>query len=216
MNTQTWLACALAVLGLAPAHLHAQATETVLYNFPSVPNGSTPYAGVIRDAAGNLFGTASKGGLYNSGLIFEVDTAGNETVLYNFTGSADGGSPRSSLYRDTAGNLYGTAMTGGARNNGTVYKLDTADKLTVLHSFQGGTKDGNSPGTPVLLDGSGNLYGTTQHGGASDRGVVYKVDGTGQETLLYSFTGGTDGAQPMAGLTIDAAGNLYGTTAYGG
>src|SRR5580658_1175781 len=225
MNTQNprysliglpWLACTLAVLGIAPACLHAQATETVLYNFPSVPNGSTPYASVIRDAAGNLFGTASKGGLYNSGVIFEVDTAGNETVLYNFTGAADGGTPEASLFRDTAGNLYGTAMTGGAKNSGTVYKLDTAGKLTVLHNFQGGTKDGTSPQTPVLLDGNGSLYGTTQYGGASHGGVVYKVDSTGQETLVYSFPGGTDGAQPMAGLTIDAAGNLYGTTAYGG
>ena len=208
---------ALCAIGAAAANLaSAQIAETVLYNFPAVPNGSTPYAPLIRDAAGNLFGTASAGGLYNQGVVFEVDASGNEKVLYNFTGAAGGAGPHSGLFRDAAGNLYGAAGSGGAANNGTLYKLDAAGKLTVLHTFHAGPQDGQTPGTPVVLDGDGNLWGTTQHGGAADRGVVYKLNNTGQETVVHSFAGGTDGAQPMAGLTLDAAGNLYGTTAYGG
>src|SRR5579871_5492462 len=205
---------ALTALAFAAA-LPAQTAETVLYNFPALPNGSEPYGALIIDPSGNLFGTALQGGLYNAGVIYKVNTAGNETVLYNFTGGADGGSPLAGLVRDSAGNLYGAAEGGGSRKYGTVYKLDPSGALTVLHSFADG-KDGKFPAASVLLDGRGNLYGTTQRGGASGQGVVYKLDNTGHETLVHTFTGGADGSQPYASLTLDAAGNLYGTAAYGG
>jgi uncharacterized repeat protein (TIGR03803 family) len=190
--------------------------ETVLYSFTGGTDGSQPYAGVIRDSSGNLYGTTRFGGTYNSGLVYKVDTAGQETVLYAFTGGTDGGDPdRAGVIRDSAGNLYGTALHGGTFSSGVVYKVDTAGQETVLYSFTGGA-DGGFPFTGVIRDSLGNLYGTGSYGGASGAGVVYKLNTAGQETVLYSFTGRADGGQPQAGVIKDSAGNLYGTTEFGG
>ena len=137
------------------------------------------------------------------------------SVLHAFTGGADGILPRAGLVRDAAGNLYGTTEGGGASGNGTVFELDTTGKGTVLHSFTGGV-DGSAPFAGLVRDRNGNLYGTTEFGGASSEGTVFKLDTTGKETVLHSFTGGADGAFPQAGLIRDDAGNLYGTAQFGG
>jgi uncharacterized repeat protein (TIGR03803 family) len=200
-------------------------TFTVLYTFTGSTDGAGPIAGLIRDAAGNLYGTTQYGGdtscsVVGCGVVFKLDTNGNQTVLHSFTGSPDGAYPSAGLIRDAAGNLYGTTQYGGASGNGTVFKLDTSGKETVLYSFAG-LPDGTTPLAGLLRDEAGNLYGTTQQGGDSSCnvvgcGVVFKLDTSGIETLLHRFTGGADGANPHGNLTRDAAGNLYGTTQYGG
>jgi uncharacterized repeat protein (TIGR03803 family) len=254
--------------------LDATGKETVLYSFTGGADGSEPFAGLVRDAAGNLYGTTASGGTspFGNGVVFKLDTTGKETVLYTFTGGADGGEPFAALVKDAAGNLYGTTIAGGAFGQGTVFKLDTTGKETVLHSFDGSdgaypsedlTRDaaGNLYGTTLFVaggglnygvvfkldtagketvlhsfrgypadgafsvygtgrglvrDAAGDLYGTTDSGGAFNDGLVFRVNTTGKETVLYSFTGGLDGGNPSVGLVRDAAGNLYGTAVTGG
>ena len=150
--------------------------------------------------------------------------SGKYKILYNFTGGADGSTPYEGLVLDTTGNLYSTTTAGGASGNGTVFKLtknsDGTWTESVLYSFAGGT-DGATPWAAVTFDASGNLYGTTSAGGASGNGTVFKLtknsDGSWTESVLYSFTGGSDGAYPeWCGVTIDATGTLYGMTSGGG
>jgi uncharacterized repeat protein (TIGR03803 family) len=190
--------------------------ETVLYSFTGGADGGYPLAGVIQDSAGNSYGTTNGGGASGAGVVFKVDKAGNETVLYAFTGGADGGFPVGGLIRDSAGNSYGTTNGGGASGAGVVFKVDKSGNETVLYTFTGGA-DGAYPLWVVLAhDPAGNLYGTTANGGASNAGVVFKVDKSGNETVLHSFTGGIDGGNPYVGLVRDSVGKLYGTTAFGG
>jgi uncharacterized repeat protein (TIGR03803 family) len=183
--------------------------ETVIASFPYAVGGSNPYGRVIRDPAGNFYGTTFYGGASNAGVVYKLDLSGRETVLHTFTGGADGAGPYAGVIRDSAGNLYGTTYGGGANNYGTVYKVDSAGNETVLHSFTGA--DGRIPIGGVILDSNGNLYGTTSRGGASDDGTVYKIDSAGNETVLYSFNVYAVGGLPYAGLVLDSAGNLYGT-----
>ncbi len=117
---------------------------------------------------------------------------------------------------DAQGNLYGTTYYSGAYGNGTVFKVDTTGRETVLYSFAN-NPDGANPYAGVVLDAKGNLYGTTFRGGAySDWGTVFKVDATGSETVLHSFADGLDGGHPYAGVVLDSQGSLYGTTYMGG
>jgi uncharacterized repeat protein (TIGR03803 family) len=190
------------------------AAETVLHNFAR-PQGSGPYAGVIRDSAGNLYGTTSKGGSAGRGVVYKLDASGHETVLHSFAGGADGTQPAAGVIRDSAGNLYGTTPKGGSADRGVVYRVDASGHETVLYNFTGGA-DGGNPIAGVIRDSAGNLYGTTFYGGSAGRGVVYKVDASGHETVLYTFTGGADGSVPYGGVIRDSAGNLYGTTYEGG
>jgi len=190
-------------------------TETVLHNFAGTSDGGNPYCTLIRDTAGNFHGTASTGGLSNLGTVFKLDVTGNESVLHSFTGGTDGAYPFAGLLRDVAGNLYGTTYRGGGFNQGTVFKLDANGQETVLYSFRG-TPDGGLPWASLLLGPTGNLYGTTQTGGAYNLVTVFKVDPAGNETVLHSFGSGLDGVYPQAGLIRDVSGNLYGTTARGG
>ncbi len=196
-------------------------TFSVLHTFQYFPRGAEPYAPVNRDPQGNIYGTTYGGGPYNAGVVFKLDSAGNETVLHTFTGGVDGGNPYAGIVADSNGNLYGVTYQGGTagagvnkRGAGVVFKIDTTGHFTVLYAFTGGT-DGGNPYAGVILDPAGNLYGTTYYGGASGYGVVYRLSPANQETILYSFTGGLDGGNPYAGLTLDSTGNLYGTT-YGG
>lgn len=191
-------------------------TFTVLHNFTG-PDGAYPYAGLVRDAAGNLYGTAEEGGSSGYGVVFKVDTSGRETVLSSFTGGPDGGYPYAGLVRDRAGLLYGTTAYGGASNYGVVFKVDTGGTETVLYSFAGGTTDGCNPYGGLLWDKAGDLYGTTDECGASGFGTVFKVSKTGKETVLHNFAGYPDGAYPyLTSLLMDKAGNLYGVTSDGG
>ena len=190
--------------------------ETVLYSFTGGADGGYPYAGLLFGPDGNFYGTTNGGGASNAGVVFKLDPSGNETVLYTFTGGADGGYPLAGVIRDSAGNLYGTTNGGGASNAGVVFKLDKAGNETALYSFTGGA-DGSNPLWVVLArDSAGNLYGTTPGGGALGLGVVFKVNAAGQETVLHSFTGGADGRTPYAGVILSPDGNLYGTTTFGG
>lgn len=199
------------VIGAAPTEGRSY---TVLHSFGGGLDGSDSQASLIRDAAGNLYGTTERGGDNDSGVVFKLDTTGERTVLYSFTGGVDGGGPTAGLIQDSAGNLYGVAKNGGSTGYGVVFKLDTAGKETVLHSFMG--VDGANPRAGLLRNSSGTLYGTTIRGGTWDRGVVYKLDQNGEEAVLYSFTGLADGAEPFGNLVADPAGNLYGTTFTGG
>jgi len=208
-----------------PTEAQAPTTLTKLYRFQGGTDGANPKAGLVRDAAGNLYGaTESGGGTSNYGTVFKIDSTGNETVLYRFAGDSGGENPVGGLIRDAAGNLYGTTLYGGdlhcnSFGCGTVFRLDPAGNETVLHQFAGpgGSDDGAYPYAGLIRDTAGNLYGTTQGGGGQmNRGTVFKVDTTGTETVLHRFTGIPDGQNPTAGLILDSAGNLYGTTEFGG
>lgn len=188
-------------------------TENVLHSFGGT-DGGEPMAGVI-DSAGTLYGTTSLGGTFGAGTVFEVTSGGKESVLYSFQGTGDGNEPQSDLVLDSGGNVYGTASLGGASGYGTAFKVASTGALTVLHSFGGGA-DGQYPYAGVVLDSSGNIYGTTGGDSAKTWGTVFKISPSGTETVLYSFQGGTDGAVPMAPVVLDSSGNLYGTTFYGG
>ena len=186
--------------------------ETVVYSFTGGTDGATPYAGLISDAEGNLYGTTAYGGSSNYGTVFRLDATGKQTVLHSFNG-ADGAGVYAGLIRDAERNLYGTTFSGGEFGMGTVFKLDAAGNETVLHSFKGA--DGENPYADLIRDAKGNLYGTTENGGASGYGTVFKLDAAGNETVLHSFKG-ADGEYPTAPLIRDAEGNLYGTTGAGG
>src|SRR6266852_4539463 len=200
------------------AATRAQAqTFTVLHSFTNSPDGAFPFAGLLRDAAGNLYGTTLRGGSFSSGTVFKLDPAGNETVLYSFTDTgspADGLDPYDAPIMDAAGNLYGTTRDGGFFGIGIVFRLDTSGHETVLHTFA--PAEGADPYAGVAMDAAGNLYGTTSAALALGvLGTVFKIDTAGNFTVLHFFTG-SDGCCLTGGVIIDAAGNLYGTAGGGG
>lgn len=215
--------------------IDAKGIEHILHTFTGGADGGEPVGGLVPDSAGNLYGTTALGGVangcggYGCGVVFKVDRSGNETVLYTFTGGADGGEPYAGLIRDGAGNLYGTTEVGGdlacpdaVPGCGVVFKLDPSGNQTVLYSFTGSADGGGPGGGTLVLDSSGNLYGTATFGGSNPSctytrgcGVVYQVSPAGIETVLYNFGGLMDGRQPYS-LLRDAKGNLYGTALYGG
>jgi uncharacterized repeat protein (TIGR03803 family) len=194
--------------------LDSSGNGVVFHNFAG-SDGEFPLAGLIMDSQGNLYGTTPNGGASGAGTVFKLDSTGNATVLHSFVPSTDGGYPESGLIMDSAGNLYGTtSYRGSSANGGTVFKVDPSGHLTVLHVFSG--NDGLNPFAGLVMDSSGNLYGTTAYGGSNGAGTVFKIDPSGTESVLHSFNASTDGGYPYAGLMIDASGNLYGTTAGGG
>jgi uncharacterized repeat protein (TIGR03803 family) len=217
--------------------LDQKENETVLYSFRGAAksDGFDPI-GVVRDEQGNLYGTTGLGGEaggcygYGCGIVFKLDPAGKETVLYTFKGGADGGYPSGPIVRDAAGNLYGETAYGGDLSCyppygcGTVFKLDPAGKETVFHRFTGTGGDGEHPWAGLVADNKGNLYGATVEGGTGPNctsaengcGTVFKVDRTGKETVLHSFTGSGADFPPNASLALDEKGNIYGTTPNGG
>jgi uncharacterized repeat protein (TIGR03803 family) len=212
------LALGIIVLLLVPSHSAQAQTLTVLYNFEGSPDGANPFAGLVRDSAGNLYGTTYTGASSGYGTVFKVDSSGTETILYSFTGGNDGGSPVGGVIRDSEGNLYGTTSLGGYDGYGVVYKLDTSNNESVLYSFDGGNEDGCYPYGGLVRDKAGNLYGVTPECGSSNLGIVYKVSKGGKETVLHNFAGGNDdGADALyTALLRDTKGNLYGVTAEGG
>jgi uncharacterized repeat protein (TIGR03803 family) len=208
-----FLVCGL-TLSLADS---AQARSfRVLHAFLDGADGASPDAPMIEDAAGNLFGTALQGGAGNDGVVFEIAANGAESVLYSFKGGTDGDKPQAGLIEDASGNLYGTTYFGGPSCNcGTVFRLAPNGTETVLYAFRDGN-DGENPQAGLIADGAGNLYGTATGGGTSGNGTVFKLAPNGTFTVLHSFTGGSDGDYPQAGLIMDRKGNLYGTASRGG
>lgn len=244
----------------------ASQTASLLHSFAGPPSdGAAPYSGLTRDAAGNLYGTTYSGGVDNDGTVFRIDPAGNYSILHSFTGS-DGYRPWAGVVPDAGGDLYGEALGNTGSQQGSLFKLDRAGhltiqpspsavlgtlrlknnvqlygagfgggtdnagaiftlnalngNLTVLYNFTGGT-DGGDPDGSLISDKSGNLYGTATCGGSSacggGNGVVFMLNPrTGQQTVLYTFKGAPDGVEPIGQLALDAGGNLYGVTAFGG
>ena len=240
--------------------------EAVLYSFSGGDDGSTPSGPVIFDGAGNLYGTASAGGAYGYGVVFELspaETSWTESVLHSFSGGADGKFPVSGVIIDPAGNLYGTTYNGwgigtvfemsqsrggwteqviyAVETSGAGLTMDVAGNIfsvtysevfelspngnggwapTVIHTFTGYPKDGYYADTAPVLDKAGNLYGTTAEGGPDNGGTVYKLspgrNGEWTEKILHSFRGFKRGNSPAAGIVFDEAGNIYGTTFWGG
>jgi len=224
----------LLVLGLSVGAAWAQ-KESVLYSFCAQTNcadGAEPYAALVFDQKRNLYGTTEYGGslaCQNSfgngcGVVFKLDPAGKETVLYTFcaqTDCTDGATPLAGLVFDQKGNLYGTTEYGGAHGAGVVFKLTPKGKETVLYSFckHNNCTDGYYPAAGLVSDTTGNLYGATQSGGTYGGGVVFRLTPNGKETVLYSFCAQTncaDGEGPVTGLIFDQKGNLFGTTPSGG
>ena len=199
--------------------INAAGTESVVYSFKGgTTDGDSPFGQLIMDTAGNLYGTTSGGGANGDGTVFKITAAGTESVLHSFVGgTTDGQQPIAGLVMDSAGNLYGTTSFGGENDDGTVFKISAGGTASILYSFKGGTTDGKVPDSGVIMDGAGNLYGTTSMGGANGDGTVYEISAAGTESILHSFDGyPTDGQLPWAGLAMDNAGNLYGTTTEGG
>jgi uncharacterized repeat protein (TIGR03803 family) len=191
-------------------------TESVLHSF-SGPDGGDLNAGLVFDAAGNLYGTTTQGGASGVGIIFKLtnsDGTWKEHVLHAFTGGKDGGRPYDTLILDPIGNLYGTTSAGGTAGLGTVFRLDKSHKLSVLHTFT--KKSGSIPYAGLTFDPAGNFYGATSAGGDANGGVVFKLaprqGGGWRYTVVFPVFQGTPGLNPEGTLVLDKAGHLYGTT----
>ena len=214
------------ILSLFATTISKAQTLTPLYEFQGGADGGGSN-GVIRDFAGNLYGTTVAGGKTIFGTVFKLDPSGVKTILHNFTGGTDGGEPHGMLVRDARGNLYGTTEFGGDINVqcgggmqgcGVVFKINPSGQETVLYRFRG-KEDGGQPLAGLTKDSSGNLYGTTAGGGKSGCqyvavgcGVVFKIDSDNQFTVLHRFSGGTDSGMPEPRLVLDSSGNIYGST----
>lgn len=197
----------------------AKGSYSILHYFLGGGDGLRPMAPLTLDQQGNVYGTTELGGAYGEGSVFRIASGGTESILHSFSATgaakADGVFPEGGLVVDAEGNLYGTTYDGGAFHTGVVFKLSPQGAETVLHSF-GSNGDGIHTQAGLIIDGNGNLYGTSFQGGAFGAGIVFKLDSAGNETILHSFGSGTDGTYPHAGLLLDSAGNLYGTTEEGG
>jgi uncharacterized repeat protein (TIGR03803 family) len=215
-----------------PTSGQTQWAEQVLYDFEGGADGANPAAGLIADGSGNLYGTTLNGGSAGAGTVFELSPPGypggpwTESILLNFHNGTDGGYPMAPLIIDGSGSLYGTTQDSGEFGAGTVFKLAPPATVgapwteTVLYTFglSGAPADGDQPVAGLVEDANGALYGTTLFGGTAGRGVVFELvppaagQTTWTETTLYSFTNGTDGALPSAGVLLKNNGTLYGTT----
>ncbi|HZP24450.1 MAG TPA: choice-of-anchor tandem repeat GloVer-containing protein [Terriglobales bacterium] len=218
---------------LATQNVIAQ-TLQALHVFTGGSDGAKPWAGLTMDHAGNLYGTASQGGV-DDGNVFKLTKSGSGwtfATIYSFQGDTDGSYPKAQVTFGPDGNLYGTTYAGGITDDccGTVYKLTYSCRSvvctwseSVLYRFQGGS-DGSAPVGGIVFDSAGNIYGTTSTGGAGGCGTqgcgtVFKLTPSGggwSESVLYRFTGGQDGGAPLATVTLDQGGNLYGAASSGG
>jgi uncharacterized repeat protein (TIGR03803 family) len=226
------VAVSVAMFGTA-RHTSAQ-TAKALHSFAKGTDGASPSGGMVFDSSGNLYGTTHFGGAYGYGTVFELLPSKNggwsEKILHSFINNdQDGLEPEAGLILDSKGNLYGTTLGGGAygnnfkTNGGTVFGLSPGSggvwTENVLHSFQENGKDGYSPTTALTLDAAGNLIGTTADGGTGYVGTIFKLSPTSggkwTERILLNL-GGKNGMNPGTSMISDSAGNLYGTTAFGG
>jgi uncharacterized repeat protein (TIGR03803 family) len=205
--------------------------EKTVHDFAGPPSdGCTPIGALIMDESGDFDGTTNGGGNNRLGTVFKLTADGTESVLYSFCRKAhcaDGQAPYAGLTADALGNLYGTTQSGGrlgcGNQCGTVFELAPDGSETVLYKFRGPPNDGNNPDDNLIIDQSGNFYGTLFTGGHAGCfedtgcGAAFKLASDGTYSVLHFFTGKTgDGANPVAGLIADSADNLYGTTEYGG
>lgn len=201
-------------------------SQTVLHNFTGRPDGKTPYAGVVFDSLGNLYGTTYAGGTAGWGVVYRLSLqngAWTEKVLHTFEGQsgADGAQTFSEVVLDQSGNVFGSTLSGGVFNYGTVFELNAANGYanTVLHSFNLNGSDGTFP-NGVIFDASGNLWGSTQGAGANGAsGTIFKMTSSSSgwtETVVFAFLSEADGVYPNSTLLMDALGRLYGTTIWGG
>ena len=197
--------------------MDASGALTTLYSFTGQPvDGALPYGRVIRGSDDNFYGTTLFGGSNNNGTVFKMDASGAVTTLHSFGGSDGTQQPRGTLLEGSDGNFYGTTQYGGPTGNGTIFKMDASGAVTILYSFAGPPLDGAVPRAGLIQGRDGNFYGTTQLGGTSSNGTVFKMDASGTVTILHSFAG-SDGAQPYAAELIQASdGSFYGTTVIGG
>lgn len=188
---------------------------TKLYSFTGGNDGADPEGALVQGTDGNLYGTTYSGGLFAYGGVFKITTNGAFTRLYSFTGGNDGANPYSALVQGSDGNFYGTAGYGGTNDYGTLFKITVGGVFTRLHLFTG-SDDGSSPNGGLTQGSDGSFYGTANDGGTDDHGTVFKITANGDFSRLYSFTGGSDGADPESVLTQGVDGNFYGTTQRGG
>lgn len=215
----------LAAVAARPAQAQ---TYTIVHAFAAGTDGAVPTP-IIRDSKGNLYGSTRFGGIIDCaldtcGTIYQIDSAGNETVLYRFTGGINGSNPVAGLSRDTAGNLYGTTQGNGADGGSSVvFKLaPNGDESTLF--LAGNTNQGCCLDSPVAVDEQGNIYGMSPYGGEPNCGLnndglgcgtLFRLSPAGVFTLLHVFDG-NDGMQPEGGVVLDGKGNLYGTAYFGG
>jgi uncharacterized repeat protein (TIGR03803 family) len=216
-----FLLLASAIMTTAQAPLTYQ--ETILHSFANTPDGEYPGAGLLMGDKGVFYGTTEGGGTLQGGTVFLLDKSRKEAVLYNFPSipGEPNPMPMGDLVMDAQANLYGSTWEGGSAFAGTVFKVTPDGQETDLHVFTGQGGDGYLSKAGVVIDKKGNLYGTTIEGGAYGNGqagfgTVYRVDASGNEAVVYSFSGKEDGGLPFASLVLDAKGNFYGTTYEGG
>ena len=200
----------------------AAANTTVIYSFS--PNhaldGVYPSDNLVRDHAGNLYGTTRFGGAMNAGTVFKLDAAGKQSVVYSFCpswGCADGKSP-AGLTQDEAGNLYGVTFQGGTHGAGTVFRIDAAGRHKVLHNFCTQVSCGDGKAPAELNWKGGKLYGVTSLGGSLGAGVAFEMSADGEETVLVSCVPSARCTNPnlVREDVRDAEGNVYGATSIGG
>jgi uncharacterized repeat protein (TIGR03803 family) len=202
-------------------------THSVLYNFTGGDDGYGPGAGLTRDPRGNLYGMTPTGGAYGLGVIYQLrPQPGGDwklSVIHAFTGGNDGGAGSAGRLLLRGGRFYGVATVGGEHGKGIAFELSRSStgswRLKTIYAFKG-QPDAGFPYGAVAFDTAGNLYGTTYYDGEYNYGAVYQLSptpsGEWKERVLYSFTGGSDGAGSISNVVFDAAGNFYGTTSEGG
>jgi len=208
------------------AHLAQKWSAIVSSSDPVLADGANPYAVLATGTDGNYYGTTYAGSGSNAGTVYQLietgSTAGTVNTLYTFTGGSDGGNPYAGLVLGADGNFYGTTVTGGTDGDGTVYRVGVSGTQATLESLFSFSKegrdypDGRNPYGTLVQGTSGELYGTTYAGGTHGFGTVFGITTSGSVASVYSFTGGTDGGNPIAGLTAGTDGNYYGTTSAGG